>query len=69
MSVCGVCVSSRGVKNLPAMQERVQSLGWEDPLQKGLAASSIIIACRILRTEERSGLQSTRLQRIVHDRD
>jgi len=36
------------VKNLPAMREtRVQSLGWEDPLEKGMATHSRILACRI----------------------
>ena len=36
------------VKNLPAMQETwVQSLGWEDPLEKGKATHSIILAWRI----------------------
>ena len=36
------------VKNLPAMQEMwVQSLSWEDPLEKGMAAHSNILACRI----------------------
>ena len=36
------------VKNLPAMWETwVQSLGWEDPLEKGMAADSSILACRI----------------------
>ena len=36
------------VKNLPAMQETwVQSLGWEDPLEKGKAIHSSIIAWRI----------------------
>ena len=39
------------VKNLPAMQETwVQSLGWEDPLEKGKATHSSILACRIPRT-------------------
>ena len=68
MCVC-VCVfvSPRLVKNLPAMQERVQSLGGEDPLQKGMATHSIIFAWRIPRTEEQSGLQSTKSQRIGHD--
>ena len=37
------------VKNLPAMWEtQVQSLGWEDPLEKGMAAYSNILAWRIL---------------------
>ena len=41
------------VKNLPAMQEtQVQSLGWEDPLEKGMAAHSSILAWRTARTEE-----------------
>ena len=36
------------VKNLPAMQEtQVRFLGWEDPLEKGMAAHSIILAWRI----------------------
>ena len=47
------------VKNLPAMQETwVQSLGWEDPLEKGVTTHSCIFAWRIPRTEESGGLQS-----------
>ena len=39
------------VKNLPAIQETwVQSLGWKDPLEKGKATHSSILACRILWT-------------------
>ena len=46
------------VKNPPAMQEtRVQSLDWDDPLQKGMATHSKILAWRIPRTEEPGGLQ------------
>ena len=46
------------VKNLPAKQEtRVQSLGREDPLEKGMAAHSIILARRIPWTAEPGGLQ------------
>ena len=38
------------VKNLPAMQATwVQSLGWEDPLEKGMATYSSILACRVVR--------------------
>ena len=56
------------VKNLPAMQEtRVQSLGQEDPLEKGMAIHSSILAWRIPWTEEPSDLQSTRLQRVRHN--
>ena len=48
------------VKDLPEMQETlVQSLGWEDPLEKGMATHSSILAWRILWTEEPGGLQST----------
>ena len=51
------------VKNLPAMQEtQVGSLGWEDPLKKGMATHSSILAWRILCTEEPGGLQSMGLQ-------
>ena len=47
------------VKNLPAMQETwVQSLGLEDPLQKGMATHSSILAWRIPWTEESGRLQS-----------
>ena len=47
------------VKNLPAMREtQVQSLGQEDPLEKGIATYSSILAWRIPRTEEAGRLQS-----------
>ena len=53
------------VKNLPAMQEtRVQSLGREDPLKKGMAIHSSILAWRIPWTEEPGGLQSIGLQKF-----
>ena len=45
-------------KNLPAMQEtRVRSLGQEDPLEKGMATHSSILAWKIPWTEEPGGLQ------------
>ena len=47
------------VKNLPAMQEtRIQSQGWKDALETGMAAHSSILAWRIPRTGEPSGLPS-----------
>ena len=47
------------VKNLPAMQETlVQSLGLEDPLEKGMATHSSILAWKIPWTEEPGGLRS-----------
>ena len=51
------------VKNLPAMQEnRVRSLGREDPLEEGMATHSSILAWRIPWTEEPGGLQSMESQ-------
>ena len=56
------------VKNLPAVQKtRVQSLGQEDPLEKGMAAHSSILAQKIPLTEEPGGLQSRGSQRVGHD--
>ena len=56
------------VKNLPAMQEiQVLPLGWEDPLEKGMATHSNTLAWRIPWTEEPVGLQSIRSQRVRHD--
>ena len=47
------------VKTLPAMQETwVQSLSWADPLEKGIAIHSSILALRIPQTEEPGRLQS-----------
>ena len=56
------------VKNLPAMQETwLQSLGLEDPLEKGMATHSSILAWRIPWTEEPGRLQSMGSQRVGHD--
>ena len=53
------------VKNLPIMQEtEVQSLGQEDPLEKGIATHCSFLAWRIPQTEEPGGLQSTGSQRV-----
>ena len=50
------------------MQEtRVQSLGWEDPLEEGMATHSSNLAWKISWTEEPSGLRSMGLQRVRHD--
>ena len=55
------------VKNLPAMKEPwVQSLGWEDPLEEGMATHSSTLAWRILMDRE-DWLQSMALQRVRHD--
>ena len=56
------------VKNLPAIQEnRIRFLGREDPLEKGMATQSSILAWRIPWTKEPGGLQSMGLQRVRHD--
>ena len=56
------------VKYLLAMQKtRVQSLAQEDPLEKGMATHSRILTWRMPRTEEPSGLQSMRSQRVGHN--
>ena len=56
------------VDNPPAMQEsRVQSLGQEDPLEKGKATHCNSLAWRIPWAEEPDGLQSLGLQRVGHD--
>ena len=56
------------VKNhlvIPGTQ--VQSLGWEDPLEKGMATHSSILAWIIPWTEKLGGLQSMGSQRVGHD--
>ena len=51
------------VKKLPAMQETwVRSLGWEDPLEEGMATHSSVLAWRIPWTEEPGGSQSMESQ-------
>ena len=59
------------VKNLPIMQElqetRVGSLGQEDPLEKGMATYSSILARQIPWIKEPSGLQSIESQRVGYD--
>ena len=55
-------------QNLPAIREsRVQSLGWEDPLEKEMATHSGILAWEISWTEEPGWLQSMGSQRVRHD--
>ena len=61
----GTSLMAQMVKNLPAVQEIwVWSLGWEDPLEKGKATHSSIMAWKIPWTEESGGLESTGSQRV-----
>ena len=56
------------VKRLTTIKETwVQSLGWEDPLEKEMATHSSILAWKTSWTEEPGGLQSRGPQRVGHD--
>ena len=59
------------VKNLPAnagdMRDAIQSLGWEDPLEKGRATHSSFLAWEIPWTQEPGGLQSSGLKTVGHE--
>ena len=64
----GASLVAQMAKNLPAMQEiQVRSLGWENPLKKGMATQSSILAWRISWTEEPGGLPSMGSQRVGHN--
>ena len=64
----GASLLAQLVKNLSAMWETwVQSLGWEDPLEKDMATHSSTLAWRIPWMEEPGRLQSTGSQRVEHD--
>ena len=61
----GASLLAQVVKSLPALQEiQIQSLGQEDPLEKGMDTHSSSLAWKIPRTEEPGGLQSMGLQRV-----
>ena len=56
------------VKNMPVRQETwIQSLGWEDTLEKAMATHSSVLAWRIPWTELFGGLQSVQSQRVGHN--
>ena len=68
METLGLPLMAQMVKKLPAMQEtQVQSLSWDDPLEKGMATHSSILAWRIPWTEELGRLQSIGSQRVRHN--
>ena len=57
------------MKNLPAMQETwVRSLGWEDPLEEGMAPTPAFLSGESPWTEEPGGLQSMGSKGVEHDR-
>ena len=59
--------TAQWVKNLPAMQETQETLGWQDPLEKEMATHSSVLASEIPRTEEPGGLPSMESQRDRHN--
>ena len=64
----GTSLVAQTVKNLPVMRETwARFLGWDDPLEKGMATHSSILAWRIPWTEDRGRLQSMRSQRVGHN--
>ena len=68
MMSSGASLVVQRLKHLPAMEETwVQSLGWDDPLEKEMATHSSTLAWRIPWTEESGGLQSMGWQRVGHD--
>ena len=68
---CGGCWASllaQKVKNLPAMRETwVRSLGWEDPLEEGMAPTPVFLSGESPCTEEPGGLQSMGSKGVEHD--
>ena len=67
-NLTGASLVAQMVKNLPVMQKtQVRSLGWEDPLEKGMATHSSMLAWRILWTDEPGGLQSMGSYRVGHN--
>ena len=67
-SLCWASLVAQTVKNLPSVQKtQVQSLGQEDPLEKGMATHSSILAWKIPWTEESGRLQSMGLQEVGHE--
>ena len=66
--VVGVSLVAQTIKCLPALwQTWVQSLGWDDPLEKAMAPHSSTLAWEIPWTEEPGRLQSMGSQRVRHD--
>ena len=56
-----------GKESTSMKKPQVRSLGWEDPLQEGMATHFSIVAWRIPWKEEPCSLQSVKLQRVEHD--
>ena len=64
----GTSLVTQMVKRLPTMQEtRIQSLGWEYPLEKEMATHSSILTWKVPWTQEPGGLQSMGVTRVRHN--
>ena len=64
----GASLVTQMVKNLYAVWEtQVQSLDWEDPLEKGMTTHSSVLAWRITWTEEPGELEPMGSQKVLHD--
>ena len=63
----GFSSGSDGKESACSAGDLGQSLGWEDPLEEGMATHSSVLVWRIPWTEEPGGLQSMGLQRVGHD--
>ena len=63
----GFSSGSDGKESACSAGDLGQSLGWDDPLEEGMATHSSILVWRIPWTEEPGGLQSMGLQRVGHD--
>ena len=61
------CLGFPGGSDSKEPDSNMGDLGWEDPLEKGMATHSSILAWRIPWTEEPGGLQSLGSQRVRHD--
>ena len=66
-SLVGFPGGSDGKESVCMQETQVQSLGWEDPLEEGMATHSSILDWRIPWTEEPGGLWSIGSQRVRHD--
>ena len=66
-SVTGFPGGSGGEESAFSGRDWVQSLGWEDPLEKGMATCSSILAWNVPWTEKPGRLQSIRSPRVEHD--
>ena len=66
-SLLGGTVTGKPLPMQETQETRVLSLGWEEPLEEGVATHSSVISGKIPWTEEPGGLQSVGMQRVRHN--